>query len=70
MTSATSNAFDPRDQLQPATELLRHYEAALNEADVAAIVSLYAPDAVFMAQHRSPAVGRRRSTRPTATSSV
>ncbi len=60
MTNATSNAFDPSSQVQPATKLLRSYESALNAADVAAIVSLYAPDAVFMAQHRSPAVGREQ----------
>ena len=41
-----------------ATSVLRRYEAALNGADVDAIVSLYTPDAVFMAQHRNPAVGR------------
>lgn len=51
-------AFDPSQQIQPATSALRAYEAALNRSDVDAIVSLYAPDAVFMAQHRSPAVGR------------
>jgi len=49
--------FDPSEQVEPATSVLRHYEAALNQADVDAIVSLYAPDAVFMAQHRNPAVG-------------
>jgi uncharacterized protein (TIGR02246 family) len=45
-------------QAESATALLRRYEAALNRADVDAIVPLYAPDAVFMAQHRSPAVGQ------------
>lgn len=58
---ATTHAppvFDPTDQVQPVTSVLRSYEAALNRADLAAIASLYAPDAVFMAQHRSPAVGR------------
>lgn len=48
------------EQVQPATAVLRRYEAALNRGDAAAIVSLYAPDAVFMAQHRSPAVGREQ----------
>jgi len=37
--------------------LLRSYERALNAKDVATIVSLYAPDGVFMAQHRPPNVG-------------
>lgn len=40
-----------------ATDLLRRYEAALNAADVDAIAALYADDAVFMAQHRMPAIG-------------
>lgn len=56
--TTTSTAFDPSTQVKPATGLLRRYEAALNAADVDAIVALYADDAVFMAQHRSPAVGR------------
>jgi len=60
MTNAPSSAFDPRSEVQPATLLLRSYESALNAADVAAIVSLYAPDAVFMAQHRNPAVGAQQ----------
>lgn len=57
--STTSNAtYDLDAQLRPATDLLRSYESALNAADVDAIVALYADDAVFMAQHRSPAIGR------------
>lgn len=58
--ATTSNAtdFDPTDQVAPATSVLERYEAALNRADVDAIVALYASDAVFMAQHRSPASGR------------
>ena len=60
MTNAPSTAFDPGSQVPSATSLLRSYESALNAADVATIVSLYDPDAVFMAQHRSPAVGRER----------
>jgi len=51
-------AFSPSEQVQSATAVLRSYEAALNRADVEAIVSLYASDAVFMAQHRTPAIGR------------
>lgn len=38
--------------------VLRRYEAALNTADAAAAVDVYADDAVFMAQHRAPAEGR------------
>ncbi|MEM7433651.1 MAG: SgcJ/EcaC family oxidoreductase [Myxococcota bacterium] len=38
-------------------EALRDYERALNQSDVDAIMRLYADDAVFMAQHREPAVG-------------
>lgn len=49
--------FDPSSQQQAATSVLRRYEAALNGGDVDTVVSLYAPDAVFMAQHRSPAIG-------------
>lgn len=45
-------------QTQPATQLLRRYEAALNAKDVDTITSLYTVDGVFMAQHRNPAVGR------------
>ncbi len=37
--------------------VLRRYEAALNTADSAAAVGVYGEDAVFMAQHRAPAVG-------------
>lgn len=54
MTQATHLS----QQVEPATHLLRSYEAALNAADVATIVSLYADDGIFMAQHRSPAMGR------------
>lgn len=43
---------------QPATELLQRYATALNASDVDTIVSLYATDGVFMAQHRTPSVGR------------
>lgn len=43
--------------LSDITALLHQYEASLNAADVPAILSLYAPDAVFMAQHRKPSVG-------------
>ncbi|MGE0784150.1 MAG: SgcJ/EcaC family oxidoreductase [Sandaracinaceae bacterium] len=38
--------------------LLERYEAALNASDVEEVLPLYRDDAVFMAQHRSPAVGR------------
>jgi uncharacterized protein (TIGR02246 family) len=54
MTQATHLS----QQVEPATHLLRSYEAALNAADIATIVSLYADDGIFMAQHRSPAIGR------------
>lgn len=57
-TAMDPTTFDPSTQVQPATAVLRAYETALNRGDVDAIVSLYAPDAVFMAQHRNPAVGR------------
>ncbi len=57
MSNPTGSTFDPTAQVQSATSLLRRYEAALNAADVEAIVGLYAEDGVFMAQHRSPAVG-------------
>jgi len=59
-TTEATATFNASEQVQPATAVLRRYEAALNRGDVAAIVSLYAPDAVFMAQHRSPAVGHRQ----------
>lgn len=57
MSNPTGSTFDASAQVQPATSLLRSYESALNAADVEAIVGLYAEDGVFMAQHRSPAVG-------------
>ena len=44
-------------QTQPVTNVLRRYEAALNARDVDTIVSLYAEDGVFMAQHRAPSAG-------------
>ena len=56
--SGNNAAFDPSAQVEAATSVLRRYEAALNRADVDGIVSLYTPEAVFMAQHRTPAVGR------------
>ncbi len=37
---------------------LKHYEAALNASDTAAIMRLYADDAVFMPQHSAPEIGR------------
>ncbi|MFO0554323.1 MAG: DUF4440 domain-containing protein [Polyangiaceae bacterium] len=55
----TESTFDLTAAVDSATRTLRSYEAALNAADVGAIVALYAGDAVFMAQHRSPAIGRR-----------
>ncbi len=49
---------DLTQQTVPATEVLRRYATALNARDVDTIVSLYANDGVFMAQHRTPSVGR------------
>lgn len=60
---AGASTFDSAAEAEAATALLRRYEEALNRADVASIVSLYAPDAVFMAQHRSPAIGRQQVER-------
>lgn len=57
-TVSHAAAFDPSQQVQPVTTLLRAYEAALNRSDVDAVMAVYAPDAVFMAQHRAAAVGR------------
>lgn len=51
----SSEAHEARASLEA---LLRRYEAALNTSDAAAAVEVYADDAVFMAQHRAPAVGR------------
>lgn len=47
------------EQVRAATSVLRRYEAALNRGEVADILSLYAPGAVFMAQHRLPTVGQK-----------
>ncbi|MEZ4315424.1 MAG: nuclear transport factor 2 family protein [Polyangiaceae bacterium] len=58
MTTPTLGALDQKAHIQAATDVLRSYEAALNAADVGAITALYAEDGVFMAQHRSPAIGR------------
>ena len=52
--TAATTTFNGSEQVQPATAVLRKYEAALNRGDVEAIVSLYASDAVFMAQHSEP----------------
>jgi uncharacterized protein (TIGR02246 family) len=60
MNKPISPAFDARAEVQPVTELLRSYEAALNAANVEAIMGLYAEDGVFMAQHRYPAIGREQ----------
>jgi uncharacterized protein (TIGR02246 family) len=56
-TEAPTTSFDASTEVEPATALLRRYETALNQSDVATIVSLYSPDGIFMAQHRSPAIG-------------
>ncbi len=46
-------------QEQPAVEaLLKSYEVALNASDAETITGLYAQRGVFMAQHRSAAVGQ------------
>ncbi len=58
-TAATST-FNASEQVPHATDVLRRYETALNGGDVGAIVSLYTADAVFMAQHRSPAIGKEQ----------
>lgn len=58
MTSPTLQQADLSAHVASATTLLRSYESALNAGDVAAVMALYAEDAVFMAQHRSPAIGR------------
>ncbi|MFN0064287.1 MAG: YybH family protein [Myxococcaceae bacterium] len=58
--SHAATTFNASEQVQPATAVLRRYEAALNQGNVEAVVSLYAPDAVFMAQHRGPAVGQEQ----------
>jgi uncharacterized protein (TIGR02246 family) len=57
MSQAIPTPFDAASEVASATLTLRAYEAALNAADVDAILAQYAPDAVFMAQHRSPAIG-------------
>ncbi|MGH1347817.1 MAG: YybH family protein [Nannocystales bacterium] len=59
----TPAPFDPAEHVTDATAVLRDYEAAVNLADVEAVLGLYREDAVFMAQHRSPAVGREAIAR-------
>ena len=46
--SSTTNAIG---------ELLARYEAALNASDTQAVLPLYAPDGVFMAQNSPSAIG-------------
>jgi uncharacterized protein (TIGR02246 family) len=46
------------DDKTAITTLLRAYETALNASSASAILSLYAPDGVFMAQSFPTAVGR------------
>ncbi len=55
-TSSTLAAADPATA--EIEVLLKDYERALNASDVAGLAELYTDDGVFMAQHRSPAVGR------------
>jgi uncharacterized protein (TIGR02246 family) len=42
---------------QAVAAVLKRYELALNASDTGAVVNLYAPDAVFMAQNSPSAVG-------------
>ena len=53
-----SHPSQSQDDRASIEALLRRYEAALNAADAAAAVEVYAEDGVFMAQHRAPAEGR------------
>jgi uncharacterized protein (TIGR02246 family) len=53
-----ASTFDPSSQIRALTTLMHGYEAALNRADVDAVMALYAADAVFMAQHRQPTIGQ------------
>ena len=45
------------EEEQAIVSVLKAYEAALNASDTAAVMSLYAPDGVFMAQHFPSSVG-------------
>lgn len=58
MSHPSTTPFDATAEAASATLTLRRYEAALNAADVDAILAQYATDGIFMAQHRSPSIGR------------
>ena len=42
---------------QAIAHLLKEYESALNGSDLDAVMRLYAPDGIFMAQHSPSSVG-------------
>lgn len=56
---AWATAPAPIDEEEAAVrQQLTRYEQALNSSDVDRVMTLYTDDAVFMPQHRLPAVGR------------
>lgn len=56
--AATAGDVPAEQDTAAITQQLDRYEQALNASDLDAVMSLYAEDAVFMPQHRLPAVGR------------
>jgi uncharacterized protein (TIGR02246 family) len=56
--SAGIAAADETSDRKNIESVLARYEQALNASDVDAVMTLYADDGVFMAQHSPPNVGR------------
>ena len=51
-------AADPNSDRTKIETVLSTYEYALTASDVGTIITLYAEDGVFMAQHNAPSVGK------------
>ena len=51
-------AADPNSDRTKIETVLSTYEYALNASDAGTIITLYAEDGVFMAQHNAPSVGK------------
>lgn len=56
--SAGIAAADPASDRKNIESVLATYERALNASDTDTVMTLYADDGVFMAQHSAPNVGR------------
>lgn len=55
LSGAPSQAEDASQKIE---SLLNSYQTALNASDTAAVMAVYANDAVFMPQHSKPQIGK------------